>query len=236
MGVFKGTINIGCSASAFGAWRSTMTDFALLQKRLYRLERLTRTLQASLVAICLIAGLTVIAGMMPARPQVLEAESLVLTDGAGRVRGLFTAGGDEPALVLTDSRGIKRLRFRIEDTGPTLSLYDSNQSLRMQLATSDEISEFTLLNEKQQPRLKLRSSGVEPQIVVHDSEGRPRAKLFVLDGEGELGSGFALADGDGKQRVLVTALPDGVSVIRAGDQILVPAGAKTAGQTGTHKR
>jgi hypothetical protein len=55
--------------------------------------------------------------------------------------------------------------------------------------------------------------------------------LFVLDGDSPLGSGLSLTDAEGKQRILVTALSDGESVIRAGDQILAPsAAAKTAGQ------
>ena len=207
-----------------------MTDFEQLADRIYRLERRHRFYHSSFVLLAAIAGLAMMTGMNPAKQLVLTVETLMLTDNSGRIRGLFTAGGDEPSLVLMDSQGVKRLRFRIEDTGPTLSLYDSRQSLKMQMSANDDGAEVTLLNHQQQPRLRLRSGNAEPQIVIHDTEGHPRTKLFVLDGENALGSGLALFDADGKQRILITALPDGESVIRAGEQIVAPiAPAKTAG-------
>jgi|GEM_PF-6525362 hypothetical protein len=208
-----------------------MTDLEELRFRLYRLERRNRTFQIAIGVLGIFAGLLVVVGMAPVKQTVLAVEQLMLTDTSGRIRGLFTAGGDEPALVMVDSNGVKRLRFRIEDSGPTLSLYDSNRALRMQFSVADDGGEVSLFNERQQPRLRLRGSNSEPQIVVHDTEGNPRAKLFVLDSDGELGSGLSFSDADGKSRILVTALPSGESVIRAGDKILAPSiPAKTAGQ------
>ena len=193
-----------------------------LQERLYHLERRERRWRLGLAVSAFFACLAAALGMMPGRPQVLEAESLMLTDSAGRVRGLFTAGNDEPSLVLTDSRGIKRLRFRIEDNGPTISLYDADQSLRLQMAGGGDAPEVTLFDPEGTPTVRLRGTHTEPQVVLFDSQGHSRARMFVLDGEQALGSGVSLVNAEGVQQVLITALPDGTGVIRAGGEILAP--------------
>lgn len=193
-----------------------------LQIRLYRVERRQRALGICLFMAAVSAGVALTCGMMPGRPQILETETLLLTDSAGKVRGLFTAGNDEPSLIMTDSRGIKRLRLRIEDHGPTISLYDAEQNLRLQMSGGGDNSEVVLFDGKDTPSLRLRGTRTEPQVVVYDNQGRSRARLFVLDGDQALGSGISLVNEKGEQQILMTALPDGTPVIRAGSDLIAP--------------
>lgn len=193
-----------------------------LQDRLYHLERRERRLRFGFGISAFFACVAATIGMMPARPQIVETETLMLTDSSGKVRGLFTAGNDEPSLVMTDSRGVKRLRFRIEDNGPTISLYDADQILRLQMAGGGDMPEVTMLDSEGTPTVRLRGTHSESQVVLFDSQGRSRARLFVLDGEHALGSGVSLVNAEGVQQVLMTALPDGTGVIRAGGETLAP--------------
>lgn len=199
-----------------------MMSLQQLSDRLYRLERRERKWRAAFILSAILACLAVIMGMVPSKPGVIETETLLLTDDAGRVRGLFTAGNDEPSLVMTDSRGVKRLRFRIEDHGPTISLYDGDQNLRLQMKGGTDAPEVSMLDKGGNTAVRIRGSHSEPQVTLFDSEGHARAKFFVLDGEQSLGSGISLVNSDGIQQVLMTALPDGTGVIRAGGEFLAP--------------
>lgn len=171
--------------------------------------------------------LVTVTGMKAIRPQVIETESLVLTDNTGRTRGLFTAGIDEPALVLIDGSGHKRIRLHIEDETPMISLYDTEQKLRLQMSGGNEHPEVTLIDEKGTPALRLRGTRTEPQVVIYDAEGKSH-RLFVLEAEESLGSGVSLVNEKGEQQILITALPDGTAVIRAGNELLSPSGKPKA--------
>ena len=88
--------------------------------------------------------------------------------------------------------------------------------------------------------LSFRALAEEPQVVAlikqgdsEERQGHSRARMFVLDGEQALGSGVSLVNAEGVQQVLITALPDGTGVIRAGGETLVPsAKSKAVGKPG----
>ena len=191
--------------------------------RLYRLERRERIWRVVSGVLGLCVLLATVTGMKAMRPQVIETESLVLTDNMGRTRGLLTAGIDEPALVLIDGNGHKRIRLHIDDDTPMISLYDAAQKLRLQMSGGDEHPEVTLIDENGTPALRVRGTRTEPQVVIYDAEGKSRARLFVLEAEESLGSGVSLVNEKGEQQILITALPDGTSVIRAGNELLSPS-------------
>lgn len=192
-------------------------------ERICRLERQQRVLVRTIFAIIIVLGVTVTIGMVPGKLHVVEAETLMLTDTAGRIRCLLTAGNDEPCLILTDSKGVKRIRMRIEDDGPKISMYDTRQELRLQMSGADSAPQVVMFDADGVAATRVVGSRTEPQIAILDKEGRSLTKLFVLDGDKAVGSGLSIANDKNGPQILLTTLKDGTTIIRAGNETLAPA-------------
>jgi hypothetical protein len=129
----------------------------------------------------------------------------------------LAASEEDSEITLMDKMGVKRLSLRVDDTGPNVGFFGADKKLKMKLVGRKDAGEIVLYDRNETPALRVRGGHVEPQIVIYDATGRSRARLFVLnEGEDPLGSGLSLTDEDGANQVLVTALPDGTSAIRAG--------------------
>lgn len=139
-----------------------MTDLTLesLADRLARLERQNRRLAAAAVLLVAVLAAAVCMGQVRA-PNVVEAESFVVRDAAGKARAALFLGEEGPALALSDQNGKLRAALRVDNNGlASLAIFDDKgQSEAVPTISADQ-----LLTPEQRGMLRILQTEFAPEL------------------------------------------------------------------------
>lgn len=162
------------------------SDPSALLARIERLERHNRRLQLTLPALLLAGAACLLLGLAPPAARV-EAESFVLKDSRGVVRGGWSASaGGETSLILNSRAGKPRLRLKLlQGEFPRVELIDAQGRARTILASFP---------------------GGYSGLSLNDNSGKPRASLYV---DAKDTPRLGLLDSKGVTRGGFGVLPDG---------------------------
>ncbi len=126
-----------------------------------------------------LAALVTMAQALPsAAPKIVEAESFIVRDAGGKVRGAFGVGDDGSlGIYLNDSKNTQRITLDIAtNDSPGLDFYDASGRMRATLAVGPEGT---------------------PGLGLYDQSGKLRTSLDIPD-KTTPGLGFYDASGKGQ--------------------------------------
>jgi hypothetical protein len=163
---------------------------AMVVARLEELERQHRYLKRAVTVALTLAGVVtvvlVLGGVVlllghtqpgkappttPARDKTLEAESFVLRDKDGKMRGAFEVVDDEPELTLYDKEGIPRATLFVNVKGTFLSLKDEKPQTRLRLEVRQDGPTLLLFPEDRKAGVEMKVDKVGPRFQLLDSNG-----------------------------------------------------------------
>jgi hypothetical protein len=187
---------------------SNTPSLADLEARLAKLERQNRRLKRLGLLFLLIAGSGFLlaqasckrSGVAPgaatpaATYDTLVVHRLELRDKAGKLRGLWTAEGEDPGLILYDAAGNLRASLTAAGGGSGLGLYDATGGARAVLNVTAGDTDLFLFDAAGKVRATLVVEATGSKLWLSDAAGELRAWLA----EGT----FSLTDAQGFKAVV----------------------------------
>ena len=173
----------------------TEPSLAALHTRLDRLEREVSWWRRAGVAALACAGLAgAVAATVTTNPDEVKTRRLVITDGEGRDRAIFTVDeSDRTRLMLADREGATTADLTVTP-GRSAALSVSRADAKAQLAASGDAGQLTVAARGEQgwlvaepggANMGLGGNAVRPQISIASGGGHgPSVQMTDRDGNG----------------------------------------------------
>ena len=176
---------------------ATLTEIC---KRLDSLERSNRMLKSAL-CVCVCCVLAVLAlGATTATPKVLEAEKIILRDGAGNERGELFATDASWGLVLFNKNNTKAASLVVGNPFNALILLDQNGNMRQVFASDMDESSMNLFRPgSDSSQFDVTDNAQGTALTLRDRTNKDRITL----GLSPKGAAIGLADTDGATRTMI---------------------------------
>jgi len=171
-----------------------------IKLRLSRLERSNRRLKVAFyVCFCSGAGL-ILMGAASTAPKVIEAEKIILRDGAGNERGQLFANENAWGLVLFNKDSTKAASLLVSSTLNGVVLFDQNGNLRQTMTVNLEETKWDVFHPgSDAAQVELSDNGLGTALSFRDRANKPRIEMGVSP----KGSGLSLSDEDGGIRASI---------------------------------
>ena len=171
-----------------------------LEKRICDLERSNRRMRAAFsVCLCCAVAMILMGASSPA-PKVLEAQKIILRDGAGNERGELFATDASAGLILFNKNNSKAAAFVVGSELNALLLFDQNGNIRQSVSSSMDESAWNVYRPGSDPaQFSVLDNAVGTAMTIRDRTSHDRVSLGVSS----KGSIIILADAAGAARAIM---------------------------------
>ena len=142
----------------------------------------------------------------------IEAQSFVIKDEHGVMRGIFSAIGDDASIVLNGADGKVQAAMNVAPFGPSIALYNTEGKGAARLSLSPRGTTLYLFGADQKPRMAMTAGPQGMMLKLSDEKGTDRIMLGTQSGSGGTESShehqnysLIITDKDGK--ILFAAPP-----------------------------
>jgi hypothetical protein len=183
-----------------GITQMTLNRKPTESERLDRLERSNRRLKAAfLVCACCVLALIVM-GAVSSAPKVVEAQKIILRDGAGNERGELFASDASWGLVLFNKNKTKAASLVVGSEANGLLLFDQNGNVRQALTADLNESAWSVLRPgSDSAQFAVTDNPLGTALSVRDRANVDRITLGIS----QRGAGIGVADADGATRSFI---------------------------------
>lgn len=151
-------------------------DLQILQERIAKAERHSRSLQW-LIVIAMLVWVPLMLLKLSKPKRFVEAEGFILKDANGITRGTLGFFEDGSFLHLHDEKEKLRLSLSVTRFGPSLSISNAEENLRGHLFATEKAVNFMLYSEEEKSRISLSMTKNGPTVTLSDPSGIDRARL-----------------------------------------------------------